>query len=414
MRNKIIILLLEIGFGISFNLVGAISVSEIVLIITAFWYIKRELYTRYKVLRPISYLYIGLLLSQVVSEMLIGNEFSNAIKGFAITIMSYLHFIFLFSFFVKDRKLIIYVIIGFLAKRFIFGSEFEGDVSEVLEGEGATFLKFYLAPVIGNIVLLLSIYVNKKDVAITCLAIGIGFIILGARSGGLSLFLTGLISYMILFLKLKLNKVQIFSIVFFACIFGYGLYYIYAQNILDGKITAGNSQQLKEADNPYNPINLLMVGRTEAFVGWVAFMDKPFFGHGAWANDKTEKYRVLVSDLKKEEYNRAKAAQGIDIIPSHSIIIGAGMQNGILAFIFMLSILIFCLKKGIRSIDRSDPYVLILVSFLISEVWVALFSPNSHFRLTLPLYFAFFLASFIVNEKKKRLTEMLLIIKEKK
>lgn len=391
MLDKIILLLLEIGFGITFNIVGTISISELALIFTALWYIKKGFFIKYPVLKTITGLYVGLLVSQIIAEYMVGNVLNNALKGFAVTIVSYLHFMFLFSYFIKDRKLIIYALIGILAQSFIFGSEFEGNVDEVLEGEGAVFLKFYLAPLIINIILLVSIYLRKRNVSVLCIIIGVFFVVLGARSSGISILITGIISYFVLLAMDKINRKRIIGITLLVVILGYGLYAVYVNNVLNGKITAGNSLQLKQTTNPYNPINLLMMGRSEAFVGWIAFMDKPLFGHGAWAEDIGGRYHILQANISNTIYN----VNALNVIPAHSVIIGAGMQNGILAFIFMVSIFVFFIKNGVKSINKKDPFLIIILYLIIFLVWNGLFSPVSHFRLTMPLGFAFLLASSI-------------------
>jgi len=409
MLNKIIIFLLEIGFCIKFNIVGTISLSELVLIGTSFWYVKKDLFIKYPILKTITWLYIGLLLSQILSEIVIGNIFSNSLKGYAVTIVSYLHFIFLFSLFVKNRKYIIYAIIGILVSNFLFGSQFEGDVSEVVNGEGATFLKFYLAPLIINILLLISILTKKRIITLLCIFIGLAFMILGARNSGLSIFLTGTIAYSILFiLKRKIDKNRLVIMVLITSIVGYGMYIVYVNNVLDGKIVAGNSSQLKNAKNPYNPVNLLLLGRTETFVGWLAFMDKPFFGHGAWAIDSTGKYRILAFKLIDGTYRESNR---IDLIPCHSVLIGSGMQNGILAFWFMGSIFILIIKIGIKTLNKNDFYLIINIYSIVFILWNGLFSPVSHFRLSLPLYFAFLMASYFINEKKAKRRRNYLMIK---
>lgn len=399
MIDKIILLLLEIGFGVTFNIVGTISISELALILTSFWYIKKGMFIQYPVLKTITGLYAGLLVSQVIAEYMVGNVLSNTLKGFAVTTVSYLHFMFLFRYFVKDRKLIIYAMLGILARSFIFGTTFEGNVDEVLEGQGVAFLKFYLAPLIINIVLLISVFSKKKNISILCIAIGVLFVILGARSSGLSILLTGLFGYFVLFARGRFNRKKFIGTTLLVVLLGYGLYTVYVNAVLNGKITAGNSLQLKQAENPYNPINLLMMGRSEAFVGWMAFIDKPLFGHGAWAIDTGGKYRILASKLNNSIYNDG----GLDIIPAHSVIIGAGMQNGILAFVFMVSIFIFFIKNGVKSINKKDPFLIIILSFIISLIWNGLFSPVSHFRLNMPLAFAFLLATSVLSERRIRL-----------
>ena len=226
MFYKIIIILLELGFGITFNIVGTISLSELLLVLFIPLYIKSNLFVKFPQLKTITWIYLGLLVSQILSEIVIGNTLSSAAKGFAVTIISYLHVLFLFNLFTKNRKLVIYAIIGALLKSLIFKSQYadEGDVSRVIQGQGATFLKFYLAPIIINILLVSSLYLKKKIGAYLFIAVGIFFVILGARSAGIGVLLTGVLTYFVLSFKGKLKTKKIFFFgllfsLFFSCRF---------------------------------------------------------------------------------------------------------------------------------------------------------------------------------------------------
>lgn len=395
MLDKIIILLLEIGFGLKFNIIGSISLSELVLLGTSFFYLKGSLFRNYPILKKITYLYLGLLLSQIVSELMVGNDISNSLRGYAVTVVSYLHFFFLFSFFVKSRKLIVFALAGMIARRLIFGTEFEGSIAEVMEGEASAFLKFYLAPIAIGGALLLSVFLNKRIASLVAMLIGLVIVILGARSGGAELFLTGMSVYIFLIFGKKITQKKLLILSVSILTIGYGGYAFYVNGVLNNRITGGNAYQLKQTENPYNPVNVLAMGRTEVFVGWVAFKDRFWTGHGAWAKDETGKYRTLTFAIRDTEYREIEQ----DVIPSHSVLIGTGMQNGIFAFLFMLTILFLFLNKGIKSIRINDPGILIAFNFLFALSWHGLFSPISHFRLTFPLFFAFLLTSFLVKER---------------
>jgi hypothetical protein len=398
MFYKILLLLFEIGFGITLNIVGTISLSELLLVTTFLFYIKLDIYSRFPILKKITWLYLALLVAQIISEVVIGNSITNAFKGFAVTIVSYLHFIFLFSFFIKDRKLIFYIILGMLFKSLIFGTQFDGSASAALEGESAIFLKFYLAPILINILFITSFFLNRKLVVYFSIILGILLLILGARNLGFNLFLAGLTTLFILFNNKKINFRKLLTLFVLLSFISYGFYIEYVNRVLEGKVTSGNSLQIKKLDNPYNPLNLLISGRTETFVGAVAFADKPFFGHGAWGKDFTGKYRLLMMNIKDITIFQLEGDK--DLVPSHSVLIGAGMSNGILAFFFMFCILYLFFKKGIQSVSKYDSYVLLIIYFIIFTLWNGLFSPVSQFRITLPLPFAFLLASYILNQRK--------------
>ncbi|MDR2409452.1 MAG: hypothetical protein LBE13_15230, partial [Bacteroidales bacterium] len=50
---------------------------------------------------------------------------------------------------------------------------------------------------------------------------------------------------------------------------------------------------------------------------------------------------------------------------------------------------------------KTDPYMIIIVSFIMSILWSGLFSPNTHFRLSFPMYFAMLLTSYLISKKSK-------------
>lgn len=396
MLDKFVVFFLEFCFGLNFNFIGTISLSEFFLISTFFIYFRKNDFFLYPQLKILTWFYIGLLFSQFLSEIIIGNTFNNSLKGLAVTIVSYFHFYFLFKYFIKNRYLVLYALLGMLFRSFIFGTQFQGDLSDVVSGEGATYLKFYIAPIVGNILLIFSLYVGRKNISVFAILIGFIFVVLGARSYGAIILLTGLISFYFIF-KPSFNK----SILFFSSLLmlfmSYGLYFLYVDNVLVGNIESGNSWQIKSLDNPYNPLNLLYMGRTETVVGLYAFYDSFLFGHGSWAEDTSGKYHYLMEYFK----NSDKIPTEFDVIPSHSVLVGAGMQNGIFSFLFMFIILYYFTKRGFLSISKYDRFYIILIFFIIQLIWNGVFSPSSHFRYTLPLYFSFILSSYIILVPRK-------------
>jgi O-antigen ligase len=168
---------------------------------------------------------------------------------------------------------------------------------------------------------------------------------------------------------------------------------MYSKELLAGHITSGNSVEITKLKNPYNPVSLLMMGRVEAFVGWQAFMDSFWVGHGAWTQDKTGKYILLMQKL-----NDMRHFSDDERIPSHSVVVTAGVQNGIFAFLFMCSILLFFINKGIKAISKKNIYMVAGVYSIIDLMWNSLFSPPSYFRYMAPLWFAILLVNYIKGQ----------------
>lgn len=396
-KTSILIFLFELGFGFKFNIIGEISISELFLLIYTPFILPKIRWTHANDFKKITIAYFCLLCVQIFSEIMVGNEISNSLKGLAITIISYLHFIFLFYNLTKDKRLILIVILSQIATQLFFGTTFEEQSAEdILAGEAATYLKFYIAPLTILIFLAFSIIYNKPNMPILFSLLGIGFVVLGARSSGIMAVFAGMAAYLAEHKFLLANKKLLFWSCVILIIISYGGYIYYVNLVLSGRIVSGNSQQLLICKNPYNPIELLMAGRREVWVGWQAFMDKFWFGHGAWPHDTTGYYQRLMYEMSDKLFALTKDRIDYNfLIPSHSVIIGAGMMNGIFAFLAMMYIIFYFLKKGILSLWKCEhKYLLVLAYFEYNLFWNALFSPQSHFRQTIPISFAIILVTY--------------------
>lgn len=400
-KTYLLIFLFELGWGIKFNIVGEISISELFLLVYTPFIIAKIRWQKTKELKAITLAYSALLAAQIFSEVLVSNGLSSSLKGLAITVVSYLHFIFLFYYLTKDKRLILVVILSQIAMKLIFGTSFEDQSAEdILAGEAATYLKFYIAPLTILIFLAISVIYNNRNFPVLFSLLGIVFILLGARSsGGMALF-AGAVAYLMEHQKMIPNKKTLIIVSILLLAVSYGLYTYYVNLVLSGEITSGNSQQLFICKNPYNPIELLMAGRSEVWVGWQAFMDKFWLGNGSWALDTTGRYQKMMAEIHGE---RLAVRSFNYAIPAHSVLIAMGMKNGIMAFLVFSFILTFFLKKGFLALKKCDNrYVLVLSYYIFSCFWNALFSPSSHFRLTLPISFAIILVLYAIKYSNRK------------
>ena len=395
-KNRILVLLFEVFYGFTFNIVGTISISEIFVVIYTSVHLMTDKILRNSDFKKVGYLYLCLLFSQVISEIIVGNTLENSLKGIAVTIVSFCHFYFLLRLFFQDKKIILWVIAGLVLKSIFFGRE--GDFVDSMEGEDAIYLKFYVAPLISNVLLFLSFWIRKKYISeVLFVLFGIFFIVAGARSMGLILFLSGIAS-ILLVKKIAIKNIWSSVCLFFAI--GYFSYVVYVDGVLSGSISSGNNVQLLNvSDNKYNPVNLLLAGRSEVYVGLMAFLDEPLYGHGAWAkdSDKNHKYSIMMAKMHGDKYTTYSPNA---IIPSHSIIIGYAMYNGVFALLFFLFIISIFLKYGYICIQSNIHGPLIIVFFMISMIWVSFCSPIAHFRFDIPLYMSFIF--YLYGQTKKK------------
>lgn len=392
----LLIVLFEMGFNINYNIVGQISISELFVVVYTAIFIWNSELLKIKEFKTFLIYYLLLIFFQILSELAVGNSANNALRGISVTIVSFCHLFFALKYLIKDRRYIFIFILGIVISNLVFGSPITMDDASMSDDPTSIYLKFYLAPLLTNIGLLASFFLKGKFDSIVFLILGIVFIVLGARSSGMMAFLTGLLVY---FRSLHINltkknwKIYLIPIALIA----YGGYYFYVDSVLNGDIKSGNSEQLLRTGNPYNPLNLLITGRPEVFAGSIAFTDHPLFGCGAWCSDLKYgyKYHAIATTFANSNFNIAN--MGDDVIPSHSVVIGYAMQNGIVPLILIILILGSSLKYAFKSYRDTEPIFLVpLILFIMETLWNGLFSPISHFRLSLPLYMSFMFANYVI------------------
>ena len=122
---------------------------------------------------------------------------------------------------------------------------------------------------------------------------------------------------------------------------------------------------------------ILLGGRSESLVSIQAFFDKPLFGHGSWAKDKSgylDQYSILRSKLGYslredggyEEFGRN------NLIPAHSFLMGALVWAGFVGGLFWLVVLNSTLKIFIKNLNLFPLYYYV---GMIGFVWNVFFSP---------------------------------------
>lgn len=394
----ILMLLFQIGFGIKFNLIGEISISEILLVAYFFLFYFRDPIRKEIEMKKLEICYFSLILVQVLMEFLAGNSLTNAMKGIAITFVSLCYFYFLLKVFDKKLSLVIWALIGYFLQGYFFEKYVTGRTIDAILGLDPLYLKFVISPLLIYVTLIVTFQLGKKEGAQLFILLGAYLIVCGARSRGMICVLSGLITFVMSY-GTTINLRTLIKPVIVILLLGYGGYCVYVNRVLAGDITAGNNEQIYRIENPYNPIYLLMTGRSETFVGWIAFTDNPITGWGTWKKDSELgfKYKKLQSTLSSDKIQRNDFNEDhihTDVIPCHSVIIAYACYNGIIALILVCTILFSCLKYGINAVSRNDEYNLLLVYFIITMCWNMMFSPQNHFRLTLPLSMAFMVACY--------------------
>lgn len=391
-KLKILVLLYEISIGMTFELIGTMSVGWLIALMYAITIFPLTGIKKLVEIKQITKIYALLLAFTLLAEIMVGNSYNNIAKSLAVIIISFSSFVFLFSIVVRDLSSILWIYAGIIIRMLIFGEESPSSAEDALSGEDATLLKFYIGPLIIYFLMIFSNYVKGKIFSYILVYTGIAFIVAGARSLGLILFLIGCISW---FVIVKRQKVSLFFKRFTVplMLLSYFTYCIYITNIINGNISAGNNNQILASDNPYNPIEIIKYSRSDTWVGVTAWLDAPLWGHGSWAYDTTMKYHVMMAELTGNVFNPNNIGSGL--IPGHSVIIGTGVKNGIIPMIIISVLVFFFVRRGWQLLNVERKYLVILLYNMIYLIWHSLFSPPGHIRDSFPLFFAIILSLYV-------------------
>ena len=124
-------------------------------------------------------------------------------------------------------------------------------------------------------------------------------------------------------------------------------------------------------------INLLVGGRAEFFVGLSAAIDRPLLGHGSWPTDTGEAVERAASRFGIEINNAAdrRDPHVETLIPTHSAVVGAWVEHGIMGGIFWLSMLGLLLRNTPRAVRLLPESTGLVVFNAPAAVWAIFFSP---------------------------------------
>lgn len=400
--NQLIFILALIFMGVRINLIGSISLTEIYVLLQTPILIKWVVNSSLPYLKTLCVLFLALILAQALSEYMVQNSFVNAVRGIAITIMALLLFLFFLKILLRDISLIKWIPIGLLIQLILWGDQF----GYAKTGEDSYF-KFYVAPMVTYTVCYLSmsrINLLRRNILWIFLFASLFIIIGGARSSGFCLLFCAL--FYIIYRRYKSIKIKriLPALLLIAILFQLFYAHVYVPKVASGEWgTAQNRMQLARVDNSTNVLMMLFSARSDFYISYLAFLDKPLWGHGSWRKDKDLKYTRLQTKLFSEERIQINSKE-VHWIPAHSVIMGMGSKNGIFAFILIL--LIFCIiyRVAIKALWAYSPYTIYLIYTIVGSFVHMLFGPSAVLKNNGSLAFALFFALYywkIFNLKRK-------------
>jgi hypothetical protein len=118
---------------------------------------------------------------------------------------------------------------------------------------------------------------------------------------------------------------------------------------------------------------VLLGGRNEFLAAGSAIVDSPVIGHGSWAKDP--KYKaILYARLAELGYRNMGPEMESDLIPSHSHLLGAWVESGVVGAVFWCWVLWLTGSTLVRASGR-EPLFPFFAFIALLLIWNVLFSP---------------------------------------
>lgn len=395
-KDAIIFFIALLGLGIRINLVGSISITEL-FVLTQIPHLWKWIYTfNFPELKKICYLFGILILIQIINSFLQNASTQDILKSIMLSLEALLLMLFFTEKLIQNPKFSILIPISNIFKLIILGDQFGfANDSEM------TYFKFYVAPIVSAMVCIIILqtkyrWFNKNSMYVFGIA-GIYCIIGGARSVGFSLLFTTIIIFIT-----KNRKHFSFQKIYPQAIVLALLFQLFYANVYIPKVQSGewgssqNRQQLASINNSRNVFMMLLAARTDFFVSWIAFRDKPLLGHGYMAKDHQHKYAKIQARLIN---NELKPTKDIGNIPAHSVFLGYGVYHGFFAILLFLFVFYNVYKMGFRAMHAKSIIRPFLIYSIITSMQFILFGPPAVLKNNVSISWAIIIMCFYLNKK---------------
>lgn len=142
-----------------------------------------------------------------------------------------------------------------------------------------------------------------------------------------------------------------------------------------GSGVLGVDAQQKYYAQSSGDLNILQAGRNESLVSTVAIKNSPIVGYGSWA--KNHDYAVMQIELLRQKHIEAQYLDdgNAEFIPTHSYILGAWVEAGIVGALFWAVAFAVTLGAAFATVEAGGTFVGLLLFLFINLLWNIPFSP---------------------------------------
>jgi hypothetical protein len=204
------------------------------------------------------------------------------------------------------------------------------------------------------------------------------------RSLGLICLATGIYSYFQMHLggRRRLGRLQMVVAGAAVLLSIWAFQQMYLYGLEQGWL--GQEAQAKYEIQQQGSGGLVLGGRSEILASAQAIIDSPFIGHGSWARDP--KYAALMRERKAELGYKKGWDDQDDLIPTHSHILGAWVEAGVVGAIFWFWLLKLAVSTLLRA-TGAEPLLPVFAFMAVLLCWDIIFSPYAAERRFVTTYF---------------------------
>lgn len=382
--GSMLVLALPVLGLVNVELVGQLYVHEILLAALFLPLLhKRYAYFSNSDGKKIVLFMLVWLAAQMLTDLIRATPPEDFLRGWAKISFFLVGFVALACLLVNERRVLLWIsvsVIPWFYRPYLLFADNPDPLVLWKFGIGPALLLFWCLPFIWKFFKKPNQIWNIRAIAWLHFAFGLFSFYMNARSfAGLSI-LTGVL--ILIFVKyrgcaLSVRSVAMSGVVLFILI-----------NLLAGVYSYGASSGFfgSEAQEKYasqvkfggGVLNILLGGRSESLVSTIAIGDSPIIGHGSWA--KNYKYTFMLAALRRDfsEVNEKAVTRDAlnGLIPSHSYLLGAWVESGIVGGAFWIFILLWVLLRVLPAAwSRGDVLGLYVVMSLPLFFWNVFFSP---------------------------------------
>ena len=420
-KNDAIILFLVGLFSYTQIRLGAkIGVSELFMCVVApFVFMRRFSDFRREGIMPLIVLSLLWLFGGIISDLINKVPLFFSIKGIAVPYVTFATLVCLYALLRNNISNFKWLILGFAMSTVLSVFVLQRGVAGDFAAEGHSDMA--IERVIGYKLFWTSMaqewftlpirgwYLNMPMIYSVCVLLGISTFQL--YSGGRAQFASTFFSAIIVCVGKKSAKSMLgvkrhFLIFLILMIMaGMAAKYTYKYAVTHGWL--GNVEQNKfegQTKKGSGVLQMLMAGRVETFVGFMAALDNPILGQGSFAVDSNGYYGKFVSEYgDQDEIQRyVKNAMFMDaaFIPAHSHIILYWVWHGVCGLVFWLYVLWLMIVVFARKMHVCPELFGYLAVSLPLAFWDLFFSP---FGQRVPDLAIYLLCAMVVNISKRKL-----------